>query len=158
MHVLEMASSSVTVKLAVTVPPTATGFGETLVIVTVGARSLIVIDAVLEPVLPAASVALTVMVNALLATPPVLYTWDTGLAAQTLEPSPKLTHVLEIASSSVAVKLILTLAPSLALAGAVTVTVGATSLIVIDAVFEPVTPAASVALTVMVNALLATAR
>ena len=77
-------------------------------------------------------------------------------APATDEQLARFTQVLEIASSSVAVKLMLTLAPSFAEAGAVTVTVGAISLIVIDAVLEPVMPAASVALTVIVNALLAT--
>ena len=79
--------------------------------------------------------------------------WDTGLAAQTLEPSPKFTHVLEMGSSSVAVKLMLTLAPSLALGGAVTVTVGARSCTVSVAVLEPV-PVLFVALTVTVKAIL----
>src|SRR2546428_13260540 len=123
------------------------------VTVTVGATSLIVIDAVLEPVTPAASVAFTFIKNASPAKTYVLYPHDTRPTAQTLEPSPKLTQVLEIASSSVAVKLMLTLAPSLALAGAVTVTVGAISLIVIDAVPQPTTATASVAPTVIVTSL-----
>jgi hypothetical protein len=72
MHVLEMASSSVAVKVTVTGCPKVPGLGVTPVIVTTGARSLIVIDAVPELVTPAASVALTAIMNTLLAAPPVL--------------------------------------------------------------------------------------
>jgi hypothetical protein len=79
--------------------------------------------------------------------------WVTGLGEQLLWPSPKFTQVFEIGSSSVAVKLILTLAPSFAEGGAVTITIGARSFTVSIAVLEPV-PVLFVALTVTVKSLL----
>jgi hypothetical protein len=75
---------------------------------------------------------------------------------QLLEPSPKLTHVLAIASSSVAVTVNVTGEPSFAERGPVTLTVGARSFIVIEVVAVPVLPAASVAFAVIVKLLLAT--
>jgi hypothetical protein len=77
-------------------------------------------------------------------------------AVHELELSPKLTHVFAIASSSVAVTVTVTGDPSVADNGAVTLTVGATSLIVMEVVAVPVRPAASVALAVIVKLLLAT--
>ena len=73
---MEMASSgSVAETVTVTVAPSFAGLGDTLVIDTVGARSLTVNETAADVlVLPAASVALAVMLNTLLATPPVLYT------------------------------------------------------------------------------------
>lgn len=50
----------------------AAGFGVRLVMVTVGLASVMDIDAVFEPVRLARSVAFTVIVKALLASPPVL--------------------------------------------------------------------------------------
>jgi hypothetical protein len=71
-QVFEIASSSVAVKPRVTGEPSLTGLGKTLVIVTVGAKSLTVSVVVLEVVRPAASVAFTVIVKIFWATPPVL--------------------------------------------------------------------------------------
>jgi hypothetical protein len=71
-------------------------------------------------------------------------------AVQLLEPSPKVTQVFAMASSSEVVTVTVTGEPSLADAGAFTLTVGARSLIVIDAaVLVVVKPAASVAFAVM---------
>jgi hypothetical protein len=70
-QVFEIASSSAAVKLRVTGEPSLTGLGKTLVIVTTGARSFTVTDAVLEPV-PPLFVAFTVIVKIFWATPPVL--------------------------------------------------------------------------------------
>jgi citrate lyase alpha subunit len=76
---------------------------------------------------------------------------------QLLDPSPKLTQVFAIASSSEVVTVTVTGDPSVALAGALTLTVGARSLIVIEAAAEVVVlPAASVAFAVILNTLLAT--
>jgi hypothetical protein len=74
-----------------------------------------------------------------------------------LEPSPKFTQVLLIASSSDVVTVTVTSDPSFADDGALTLTVGARSLIVMEAAVEVVLrPAASVALAVILKALLAT--
>ena len=91
-----------TEKFTVTVAPSLAGFGRRVLMVTTGAPpGLTVSDVLAEFVSPAASVAFTVMVK----DPVVEYAWVCGLAPQTLKLSPKLTQVLEIASSSVAVKL-----------------------------------------------------
>jgi hypothetical protein len=77
-------------------------------------------------------------------------------AVQLLEPSPKLTQVFEIASSSVAETVTVTVAPSLAGLGEtlVMLTVGARSFTVKDvAAVVVVRPAASVALAVMLKTL-----
>ena len=76
---------------------------------------------------------------------------------QLLEPSPKLTQVFAIASSSEVVTVTVTRLPSFADPGALTVTVGARSLIVMEAAVEVVDrPAASVAFAVILKTLLAT--
>ena len=100
---------------------------------------------------PAASVAFTATVKI----PADAYACVCGLAPQELKPSPKLTHLVVTASSSVAVKLTETVVPTLAEFGETLtiVTVGARSLTVTIAVFEPV-PALFVALTVTVKTLL----
>ena len=72
-QVLLIASSSEAETVTVTVAPSLAGLGETLVIDTVGARSLTVRLTAVEVVeRPAASVAFAVKLNTLEATPPVL--------------------------------------------------------------------------------------
>ena len=154
MQVLEIASSSVAVKLTETVCPASAGLGETLVMVTVGVRSFTVRLTAVEVVdLPAASVALAVILKILDATPPALYTWVKG-AVQELLPSPKLTQVFDIASSSEALTVTVTVAPSFAGLGETLVieTVGARSFTVrLTAVEVVERPAASVAFAVILK-------
>jgi hypothetical protein len=72
-QVLLMASSSVAETVTVTVWPSVAGLGETLAMLTTGARSLTVSETAVDVVdRPAASVALAVMLKLLDATPPVL--------------------------------------------------------------------------------------